>query len=658
MVVSLFMSESNITLQAFNRTNLVLRMIALLIVGALFLSPTSHTRAQQSSTASPLPAPAAQAVSQIPATKNTNASQMGSNTTQVRGAETAPQVVAVVHRLSGWKLRAWLTQPDTPSFAEPFDEGFVRMNVVAGYLLPDGRFVVARLPQADAEMLNLTVELPSKMPPAPNDSFDLMLVRSDGAQFKANFVGLDGSTGLSLLESAQPLHPATSEKSETSPLIGQNVRVIAPVRAASQEGAPVGAQGVVYMNMDQALARLSDVKRSPSGKLAEFTLKVDRASPELAGGVALSDTGVLVGIVDESNTDETRLISAEMVRGAAARILARRASVPQPWLGARGDAIAANQLKLLLASGWPRDEAQMLISKQQGVVLTDVAPGTPAALAGLRPGDVVARISEHEIHSVEDVSLMLRELGGNATTHFTILRAQSLPLELQVQLSESLNPARATGEAEARAAEEVARQFESEVREAQEAERKVNEEFRQLETEFQRLHDAGTTSPRIEEVQSRLKRMQSQLNEMKLHEAEAQRRFAQASERAQSARHRLVEIEKQLASTHETRFGWPISPLLPFGLEAITVPPAITAHFGAESGLLVVAVHAGSPASNQVRVGDVISTVNGQAVVRADGAIIFTTRHPDQLLLGIIRDGKKIELKLSRPVSTQKPLHE
>src|SRR5205823_11537921 len=116
--------------------------------------------------------------------------------------------------------------------------------------------------------------------------------------------------------------------------------------------------------------------------------EVNQVSPEWTGGVAVGETGALVGIVDESGTNEARLVSAETVRAAAARVQARRASVPQPWLGARGDAVALTPLQLFVTHGWPESEARALLNRQQGVLLTEVAPGTPAALAGLRRGDV------------------------------------------------------------------------------------------------------------------------------------------------------------------------------------------------------------------------------------------------------------------------------
>ncbi|MGH9943748.1 MAG: hypothetical protein ACRD9R_15490, partial [Pyrinomonadaceae bacterium] len=298
------------------------------------------------------------------------------------GAAAMP-VLAVMHRLRGWKLRALLTPPDAP-FAPTFDDKFVRTHIVAGYLMPDGRSVMARLPQAEAEMLNFSSEF-RRMGTAPS-SFDeeLLVVRRDGEQFKAEFVGVDGITGLSLLEATgSVLLPAPTSVARVAaysqPLrSGQRVRLIAPVSADSAlqsvppkaEDAPVGDEGVLYMDLSEASGQLKEIQRSPSGRPARFTVQLEKATPEWAGGVAFNEAGELVGIVEQSGEREMSLLPAAVVRGAAARIQARRASVPQPWLGARGDAVARTSLELFVRRGWPRDAALEMLNRQRGVLLT------------------------------------------------------------------------------------------------------------------------------------------------------------------------------------------------------------------------------------------------------------------------------------------------
>lgn len=562
--------------------------------------------------------------------------------------------------MSGWKLRTLLTPPDAP-FASSFDENFVRTNIVAGFILPDGRTVIARLPLAEAEMLNLSTAFRDLKSPTTASVGELLLVRPDGTQFGARFIGLDVSTGLSLLETDQPLLAPVSEGgSAAMPVVGQRVRVIAPVRAAipvaapattavaaapRPDDAPVGDEGVLYMNMSEEAGQLRAIKRSPSGMSMEVTAELKGVSPEWAGGVALSETGNLVGIIEESDARATRLLSAEIVRGAARRVRARRASVPQPWLGARGDALTFAPLEQLLASGWPREQARLLLSQQQrGVLLTSVAPGTPAANAGLRPGDVVSRIGQHDVRSIEDMSLLIKELGGNTLANFTVLRAQSAPLNLAVRLSESPSPGLDTARAELRAAHSEFRAKQSVIKSAQENVRRYETALRQFEDEHQRQQSGQPKATPTAQLLEELKRMQEQ--------------FRLAREGAQKisadyelVRARVVEAEARYRAASEAYHGLAVKPLLSFGLEAVRISPAATKLLGdsQQSGLIVMSVQPNSAAAqSNILVGDIIESINGQYFSEANWNINFSTDYDTELSLGILRHGEKFSFNLSR----------
>ncbi|HEV2801484.1 MAG TPA: PDZ domain-containing protein [Pyrinomonadaceae bacterium] len=594
--------------------------------------------------------------------------------------EAMPPVIAVVHRLSGWKLRTLLTPPDAP-VASNFDENFVRTNIVAGYIMPDGRTVVARLPQAEAEMLNLAAAFrPLSLPSAATTSnnaatnntttnntaansndAELSLVRPDGSKLGARFVGLDASTGLSLLEADEPLLAPAAEPEIVSPVVGQRVRVIAPVRAAfapvappaaappapaatpRPDFAPVGDEGVLYMNMSEEAGQLREVKRSPSGKPMEMTVEVKRVSPEWAGGVALSETGTLVGIVEESDARAARLLSAESVRGAARRVRERRASVPQPWLGARGDALAFAPLEQLLAGGWTREQARSLLTRQRGVLLTSVAPGTPAAHAGLRPGDVVSRIGHHDVRNIEDMSLLIKELGGNTLANFTVLRAESPPLNLAVRLSESPSPGLDTARAELRAARADLRSKQLAISVTEEDIRSHEAALRYVEAELKRLHPNVADAARDMPLAVTLKRVQSQL-------ARERERMQKLSAEYEQARQRLSEAERRYRAASESYSGLAVRPLLAFGLEAVRFAPSIERRTGARpSGLLVMSVRQGSAAAgSQIQVGDIIESINGQLFSDTNWNFNLPADFDTELSLGILRAGEKLSFNLSR----------
>lgn len=561
-----------------------------------------------------------------------------------------------MHRLSGWKLRASVAPPDAP-FVTAFDDKFIRTNIVAGYVMPDGRSVVARLPQSDSNVLSFATLFPElKNATTPGDS-SFKLVRADGAEFDARFVGLDASTGLSLFESSQFVMTPAKETPQTLS-VGQRVCVWAPLpanapvgasstppaRASATTRAPdaVGDEGVLYMNLGEMDGTLKDVKRSPSGRAIMLDVETRNVSPEWSGGVALSERNALIGIVERSEERQSRLLPADAVRAAARRVQARRASVPQPWLGARGDAVSQTSPDLFVARGWTRGQASTLVRRQQGVLLTSVAPDTPAARAGLRTGDVIARVGDHDVRNVEDMTWILKELGGNAPARFTVLRAGAMPLNLRVMLSEAQNPAAETARAEVAAAQINLSRAQLEVGRIASEVARLQEEMAHLQRISATSGSIATTAQvraveeRLRGVRERLREIEETHRQMSLTVARFEQQFAEAQARLRAA-----------ADASPAIVG---NPLLPLGIEARAFLRTTIIDGDAQTlkGLLVVAVRPESAAArSDLRVGDVIETVNDQPSLGVDWKSKLSHEENAPVLLGILRDGKKITIKLS-----------
>ena len=382
---------------------------------------------------------------------------------------TPEKVIIVVHRLSSWKLLAWLAQNKarsiTASENEILSQSNAHTNIVVGCILDDGRTVIARLPQAETEVETLSVspKVQQGTNPAEADEINLMVVRRDGGQVKAKFVGLDSATGLSLLRVDDSLlsasaHPAKKAFAEVEPTISapgkifevtkeksfadQAVRLFAPERIGKAET----NVDTVYMRLGEYKGEILYTRGTFSERRApQVSVSSHHPPPAINGAVALSTAGEFVGIVEQIGASgNAYLMPSSIVHQAARRVLALRASVPQPWLGASGDTVAMTTLANLTSRGWPRQQASELMHRGQGVLLTAVPPGTPAASAGLRAGDVVTRIGGHLIRSVDDFSQLLRQANTNASIEFTVWRAKSAPHAITVKLSEAFDPVKAT----------------------------------------------------------------------------------------------------------------------------------------------------------------------------------------------------------------------
>jgi S1-C subfamily serine protease len=355
-----------------------------------------------------------------------------------RPAPPPPQIVTVLHRLSGIKLMRWLHRTGAPVAAvvelenESASDADMHVSITAGFTVGDGQNIVASLPRAEAE-----AEISAaghKLPEAsaqsaaqsdiaqPSQAADMTVVRPDGSQWTALYVGLDGLTGLSLLRIDGQKLPSMPDASEEKLTIGQRVRLYAPEPAGKADARPASN---LYLRIGEIEGRLTAITRSPLGRITHLTVRASNLSPSINGAIAINDAGETVGIVETSSTSEARILPAQLARRAAERVLARRSSVPRPVLGVRGRAVTTASLVQFTMGGWSQAEAIALMGKGKGLLLTTVVPNTPAAWADLRPGDIILSVNNSEIKSAEDFSYVLSESGGDNLL-FTVLRGEKI----------------------------------------------------------------------------------------------------------------------------------------------------------------------------------------------------------------------------------------
>jgi S1-C subfamily serine protease len=551
--------------------------------------------------------------------------------------------VTVVHRLSGWKLLAWLASSGPPALE--LDElpsmADFHTNIVAGYIYEDGRSVVARLQRAEVEF--------DSFPAAPatpaifastgvegNAEPEYMVVTADGKHVEAKFVGLDSSTGLTLLEANEPLLPGVpggDEGDTEDPTVGQRVRLYAPAPAnpATVAGAaPRADTGFIYTSIDEKEGMLTEVRRGPSGKAFSVVARAS-VSPEWTGAVAANESGEVVGIVSQSREGETQIVPMATVRSACDRVLKLRGNAPQPWIGVRGDAAFQAPLAAWVNLGWKPEVAMPHIEKHQGVFLTAVPPETPAALAGLRPGDLISRVGPRDVRSVEDLSQTLKEAGVGSTVDLTIWRAlESGPMKLSVELQGTKNPALATAEAEERAVRASLLGVQQEIRELRAARQRL-------------LNDPGTAND------SELSRLKARLSAVEERLAKLREQVAATEAKVSAARTYSGEATGRQPPAQPGIYA-AASHLQKFGMSAIGLTARSAARLGAQGGLLVVAVRPESPAAvNGVRAGDVIETVNGAPFMRLELRRLLSATDPAPLSFGVVREGHRLTVNFPLP---------
>ena len=404
----------------------------------------------------------------------------------------APQVVTILHRLNGLKVLSLLVRSREQFDAiAKLDQAFqlagdVHTNVIAGLALDDGQTIAAWLPEAEAEMPPPSFFVPraprpprtpvstspgakGTAPPAPvvapapevgpgvygppaiqgvPEEFkypaefslpaDLRIITRDGKRVMGRYIGLDGLTGLSLITVTDANLPTKAAPKEEAIVIGQVLRVVGPQPAPASE-AP--GRSPLYIRIGETEAIVVKISRSPSGGIARVRVKSPKFSSANIGGIAINENNETLGIVDGVEGGEATIVPMSLVRMAAKRVVARQASVPRPWLGIKGEPVGAIPVERITRVGWEVERARELNSKKQGILLTSVTPGSPAALAKLKPGDIILSVNNGFIRDAEEFSWLLDEAGPESPVLFGVARPEKEIAEaMEIKLSESPDP--------------------------------------------------------------------------------------------------------------------------------------------------------------------------------------------------------------------------
>jgi S1-C subfamily serine protease len=366
----------------------------------------------------------------------------------------APQVVTIVHRLSGVKmLRLLRRQAGEAGVIETIDPETLmsdaHASIIAGWAMDDGKTIAARLPQAAAE---IEVTEVSKLFPedkarvAATTAFafsrapepDLTVITNDGRKFRAHLVGLDAETGLSILQLNGVATIGSRKDATTTISKGEGILIFAPEPAAPDREATTRN---TYVKIGKLDATVAEVTRSKTGEVEKLKVRSGKLSSQVIGGVACDQVGATIGMVESIDGGNATLDSADVIRAATRRVLDRRGSVPRPLLGISGEPVEQAAWEAFLTRGWRDEQVKDLVKSQVGILLTSVLPQTPAALAKLRPGDVIVRVNQTEVKDAEQFSKLLREAGTGERVEFTVMRPEAAtPFSIPVTLGGSFAP--------------------------------------------------------------------------------------------------------------------------------------------------------------------------------------------------------------------------
>ncbi len=237
----------------------------------------------------------------------------------------------------------------------------------------------------DGYMLTNSHVVHAGRPQAPPAATGYRIALGDGQELAARWVGDDPDTDLALLrvdEAAAGVLPHVALGSTAELRRGEIAIAI---------GNPLGFEHTVTAGIVSALGRSM---RSGNGRLIPSVIQTDAAlNPGNSGGPLVSARGAVIGV----NTALIRgaqsicfAVAIDIAKWVVPQLL-QHGRVRRGHIGVGGSNVVLDR-RVVLAFGLP---------KAQGVRVSSVEPQSPAALGGVREGDILIGFDGIDIDSVD-----------------------------------------------------------------------------------------------------------------------------------------------------------------------------------------------------------------------------------------------------------------
>ena len=228
------------------------------------------------------------------------------------------------------------------------------------------------------------------------------VILSDKQEFDASVIGADIKSDLAIIKinSRKPLPYVEMGRSDDL-MIGEQVLTI---------GNPFGLQHTVTTGIISALNR--NIRAGKNMVYSDF-IQVDASiNPGNSGGPLLNINGSLIGI-NTAIYQKAEGIGFAIPIDHARRIvdeLIRYGKVRRGWLG-----VSVQELDVQLSRHFKLD-------RKNGVLVVGVADSSPAGKAGLKRGDIIIAIDDHEVKNKSDFRGRMASYTVSSSIRFSILR--------------------------------------------------------------------------------------------------------------------------------------------------------------------------------------------------------------------------------------------
>jgi serine protease Do/serine protease DegQ len=226
---------------------------------------------------------------------------------------------------------------------------------------------------------------------------DIKVTLTDGKSYKAKVIGTDPQTDLAVIQIQAPDLVALPLADSSELRVGDFVVAI---------GDPFGLGQSATSGIISGLQR-QDLRQSGVQNYIQTDASIN---PGNSGGALVNLAGQLVGInsMIYSPSGASAGLGFAIPSDLAAKVMKQLIAHGKVERGSLG--VDAQDLT-------PRVAAALGIKATQGALITDVLPGSPAAAAGLKPGDLVTRVDGQPVTDAQD----LRNAQGLAPVGSTLV---------------------------------------------------------------------------------------------------------------------------------------------------------------------------------------------------------------------------------------------
>lgn len=248
----------------------------------------------------------------------------------------------------------------------------------------------------------------------------LTVLLLDGRRLAASVVGDDPHTDLALVRVEPPYAVEGTSIDETghgegAPLVPATLGDSGELRVGQLVvaiGNPYGFDTTVTAGVVSALGRSL---RAQSGRLIDDVIQTDAAlNPGNSGGPLVNARGEVVGV----NTAMIRpaqglcfAIGMSTARFVVSRLM-RDGRIRRSYVGMGGQTVPLLR----------RVVRYHELGLETGALVISVEPGSPAARAGLRDGDIIVRLGDHWVGGVDDLHKLLTAEQVGVPAELTVLR--------------------------------------------------------------------------------------------------------------------------------------------------------------------------------------------------------------------------------------------